>query len=837
MLNGIGVIMKKMIIILALLFSVFFAGTASAYYDAYGYDYYYDYPGYDYYYDAYTDYYPDYYDSYYVYYEEHPQEADYVSYDVQAQCESPYGAEGQRRCFDSSLYICKSGSWAFDRDVSCCSADECQPEQSGDYCRYSKSCSNYACTSGSQAYCPEPGSTKSGMCYYGGRECTKSGCSMKKCMLQKNQGCDANEGCVDLPCDASACDSKDGWYCLGGDVTREFRDYYCTHDTGQSCSYSISEKETEKDRWICDGDYRTLLHWSCRDGELYSDESQSTLCDNGCDNGKCLSKTCDESECDDNDGFYGDSFCRSGDVYRQYRSYYCSGSSCSYTTENRRAENCDNGCEDGECTDGQNDEDCGDRDGFYGERFCKYGDLYQEYRNYYTSGGSCDYSTEDRLRESCDDGCSYGQCSGSNAVCERYVDIRDNEFYPQTITVPRGTVVIWTNRDGRDHTVTSDGGDFNSGTMDSDEVYKRMFSETGEYDYHCSIHSDEQGTVRVTSDSSCSKCDSDCDSRDGFYGDTLCLNGNVYRQYRNYYCSGTSCIYSDENRVVESCSGGCESGRCTRVRCDDKCDEWGEWQKLSGQANDALRASMGWMERRRTCYSYTSAEGSCALSKTYTVIQRASDSGVGGAEKSKSYEFGFAVQSSFEEKAVSREPVKLYNGLIFGSNSVSFKLKKGDYAGDLSLMVDSTNYYGELLILLNDGLLQSKELAPGTYTVAVGRTMEEDSELEIMAASSSWRLWAPATYEISQISLSTKSETVEKRGFDFELYQDEYDGFVSGSINATQDGFTVLLNGKRIEGKTFGKDSVRVGANTVELVPEKGRKAEGKIILDIFYST
>ncbi|MBI5060796.1 MAG: hypothetical protein HZB67_00615, partial [Candidatus Aenigmarchaeota archaeon] len=287
--------MKKEII--ALMTFLLFVATASAYYYDY-YQYYDAYPYYtyvDYYsYQPYYEYYPSGYDSYYFYYEESPQYEDTHYTDI-ANCQNPYGTEGQKKCFDSALYVCSRGGWSFDRDVQCCSADECQPEQLGDYCYSAKSCSSYQCSSGYQTYCPQPGTKKGSTCYYGDRECTKSGCSIQKCILQRDQRCDAWQGCVDVQCDAAECDAKDGWYCLGGDVTREYRDYYCTHDTGQSCSYRISDRETKTDEWVCDGDYRERVHYTCTNGNIYSSITSSTFCEDGCSSGQCMD---DNEDCD-----------------------------------------------------------------------------------------------------------------------------------------------------------------------------------------------------------------------------------------------------------------------------------------------------------------------------------------------------------------------------------------------------------------------------------------------------------------------------------------------------------------------------------------------------------
>lgn len=68
------------------------------------------------------------------------------------------------------------------------------------------------------------------------------------------------------------------------------------------------------------------------------------------------------------------------------------------------------------------------------------------------------------------------------------VEIKDFAFNPDTITVPAGTTVVWTNRDSALHTVTSTSGIFDSGVMDQGKSFSYTFQEPGTYDYSCMIH-------------------------------------------------------------------------------------------------------------------------------------------------------------------------------------------------------------------------------------------------------------------------------------------------------------------------------------------------------------
>ena len=70
-------------------------------------------------------------------------------------------------------------------------------------------------------------------------------------------------------------------------------------------------------------------------------------------------------------------------------------------------------------------------------------------------------------------------------------------FGPQTITVPVGTTVTWTNSDDIPHTVVSTEGVFKSKVMDTDEKFSYTFTKAGTFPYFCSIHPKMTGQVVV----------------------------------------------------------------------------------------------------------------------------------------------------------------------------------------------------------------------------------------------------------------------------------------------------------------------------------------------------
>jgi plastocyanin len=77
------------------------------------------------------------------------------------------------------------------------------------------------------------------------------------------------------------------------------------------------------------------------------------------------------------------------------------------------------------------------------------------------------------------------------------VKIDNFSFGPQTITVPVGATVTWTNHDDIPHTSVSTDGVFKSKVMDTDEKFSYTFARAGTYRYYCSIHPKMTGQVVV----------------------------------------------------------------------------------------------------------------------------------------------------------------------------------------------------------------------------------------------------------------------------------------------------------------------------------------------------
>jgi plastocyanin len=78
------------------------------------------------------------------------------------------------------------------------------------------------------------------------------------------------------------------------------------------------------------------------------------------------------------------------------------------------------------------------------------------------------------------------------------VMIHNFSFMPQSISIPKGTTITWTNMDTAPHTVTSDTGAFASGNLQTNDTFRFTFNTPGTFTYHCAIHPHMKATITVT---------------------------------------------------------------------------------------------------------------------------------------------------------------------------------------------------------------------------------------------------------------------------------------------------------------------------------------------------
>ena len=91
-----------------------------------------------------------------------------------------------------------------------------------------------------------------------------------------------------------------------------------------------------------------------------------------------------------------------------------------------------------------------------------------------------------------------------SSAATTHVSIVDFGYSPASITVTVGTTVTWTNTGTVIHSVTADGGGFDSSPtcptgpcINPGSSYSHVFATAGTFTYHCRVHSNMHGTVIV----------------------------------------------------------------------------------------------------------------------------------------------------------------------------------------------------------------------------------------------------------------------------------------------------------------------------------------------------
>ncbi|MFA6447713.1 MAG: cupredoxin domain-containing protein [Patescibacteria group bacterium] len=75
------------------------------------------------------------------------------------------------------------------------------------------------------------------------------------------------------------------------------------------------------------------------------------------------------------------------------------------------------------------------------------------------------------------------------------INIQNFAFNPTSLTVKKGTTVVWTNDDQVPHQIKS--ATFNSSTLSNSQTFSFTFDTVGAFPYSCAIHPSMQGTIIV----------------------------------------------------------------------------------------------------------------------------------------------------------------------------------------------------------------------------------------------------------------------------------------------------------------------------------------------------
>ncbi len=325
--------------------------------------------------------------------------------------------------------------------------------------------------------------------------------------------------------------------------------------------------------WIssltCSDAFECFNDNDCDDSNAYTIDS----CINpGKVNSYCKNEEIDclvDSDCGQ-EGYIGNNYCIGGDVYRDYKEFDCnnpggSGSSCSDSTSPKLIEDCDYGCNNGECvvpsfskcSNGVDDDgdgfidmndpgcsslddddevdcyfnlDCGEDACAGGSNYCKNNDVYQVFRFFtcnnaglnsaFCSDEDLPYLIFDCGEDFCED-YTENYCSGGDVYHDRVC--------------------------------------YDKGCSDA-ECFSDSFSESKKV-FDCDYGCLNGGCV--------GECSEDSDCAEDYYSENYCVGNSVYRNLHDFGCEGLSCVEDIIGKFVKNCDYGCDAGACINSNCVD----------------------------------------------------------------------------------------------------------------------------------------------------------------------------------------------------------------------------------------------------------------------------
>ena len=85
-------------------------------------------------------------------------------------------------------------------------------------------------------------------------------------------------------------------------------------------------------------------------------------------------------------------------------------------------------------------------------------------------------------------GNSYGTNSPPSNIPPNTVVMRSESFFPNSMTIARGTTITWRNDDRETHTSTSDNTGWDTGDIPAGATRATTFNTAGTFAYHCTYH-------------------------------------------------------------------------------------------------------------------------------------------------------------------------------------------------------------------------------------------------------------------------------------------------------------------------------------------------------------
>lgn len=322
-------------------------------------------------------------------------------------------------------------------------------------------------------------------------------------------------------------------------LSQEFETFVCNNagTSASSCSSTNSTEIVEVCEDLCS--VGKCVAVECFADLECEDNNSSTLdsCMNpGTGQSQCLNEFVEcftETDCGI-DGLVGSNICSTeGNLEREFVDYICNNagtpqSSCASETTVQTTQNCDFGCNEGQCISEEDiscftNSDCG-TNGFVGENSCSGEDVVKDFMTYTclnpgTLSSTCANQTDSELFEICDFGCSAGTC------------------------LPEPVIVCTNDIDCDDSNSSTTDTCMNPGTVESSCAHEEIVLN-----------------ITCSSNTECGV--------DGFVGSAECsLDNDVAQDFMIYTClnPGTeesTCTNSTQLEVVENCSFGCSEGSC-----------------------------------------------------------------------------------------------------------------------------------------------------------------------------------------------------------------------------------------------------------------------------------
>ncbi len=385
-------------------------------------------------------------------------------------------------------------------------------------------------------------------------------------------------------------DEEGDKYCRGKDVYQDITSYTC-QSPGTEDSKCVKDEDSnfiKRCPDVCeDGECKEIRCYNDSDCDDNNNYTQDTCINPGktnsyCDHNPILCLK--DSDCGTN--YYGDLYCKEGNVYQDYTEFSCLGYKCSNITSSKLIENCTDICEDGSCITREctKESDCGTD--YYGDKYCMNNDSYHDFHDFSCTNWECNEQITPKLLDKCENGeiCIGGMCK--TIICNKDADCGENGFTGDKYCINK-------------------------------DLYEDFISYTcnnpGQTNSYCSNNTTpilkEHCENQCANGQCIAECNIDNDCGTDYYGDKYCQTGDVWNDFHDFSCTSGKCVENITKTFNVDC--GEVSYSEWEYSCRGK-DVWRTRTKYDrGCANGAcFLASTSEEEKVKTC-DYSCTNGAC----------------------------------------------------------------------------------------------------------------------------------------------------------------------------------------------------------------------------------